>query len=522
MTERVDPPREPRFPDRLRRLLPRVVLPAWYALAALLLREAQFRRLEDFGSSPFLAVLALALLVAGETAVTAWFEGGRGKRTRVLAGWAFRVGLWAVALLALVEFPARVDAHGTDIFLRGIAARAWPFIPAILFSHPWLAGLAAAAWGTALELLVFRRRLLRGTVVMVLGPALVAGVLYSSYHRVLSGATPSPADLAAQDGVALVFDASTVTDPALADLWNYPRSLRVDGESGQAWVSFGRTLGNFGAPPANLWNIDLPTGSFRTLATEQVRVLAEAGDSLFAIPWHGHEMLRIDKRSFEVVESVDLRGAIPSAIFEPVGIAQAGPFLFVAFTGEPWLLKWDTREGRLAGRLDLRTTGILGTGDECCMLAWSPLESALFVAARNIRDGSVSRVDPETMTVVGTATLPRLPFYAAATTVPPSQVFVLAEYARALYRVDPRTLAAREIAATPPFSRIAFDPYLDRVLIGDYMGGRVLVMTRDGTVERTFEVGERPAAFDLTKEAVWVLSTAGIVRLDHDRMRLTP
>ncbi len=522
MAERVDPLREPRSPERLHRWLPRIVLPAWYLLAALLVREAQFRRLEEFGSGPGVTILALALLIAGETAVTSWFEGGRGRRAFTLAGWAFRVGLWAFALGALIEFPARLDPAGTDIFLRGIAARAWPFIPAILGAHPWLTGLAAAAWAAALELLVFRHRVLRGTVVMVLGPALAAGVLYGSYHRVLAGAPPSPAELVAQDGVQLAFDAATVTDPALADLWNYPRGLRVDGESGQAWASFGRTLGNFGAPPANLWSIDLRTGSVRTLATEQVRVLADDGDSLFAVPWHRHELLRIDKRRFEVVATLDLRDAIPSAIFEPVGMAQAGRFLFVAFTGEPWILKWDTREGRLAGRLDPRAAGILQTGDECCMLAWSPLENALFVSSRSIREGLVTRVDPDTMTVVGTATLPSLPFYAAAATVPPSQVFVLAEYARALYRVDPHTLAAEEIAATPSFSRIAFDPYLDRLLIGDYMGGRVLVMTRDGTVERTLEVGEKPAAFDITKEAVWVLSTAGIVRLDHDRLRLTP
>ena len=515
-------------------LAPRLALPAFYLAAALVLREVQFRRLEDVTSRAWMSALAWLLLAAGEALLTAWFEARgpllaalRTKATRralLLGGWAFRASLWATAILALIELPARVDPRGADVFVRSIASRAWPFLPAILTTHPWTTAVTAAVWLALVEGLVFRRRVLRGVVVMVLAPALVYGVLTLHYHRVLTGPAPTAGADAGQDGVKVVFDAASVTAPELARQWTYPRALVVDEGRRAAYVAFGQTLDVGGTDPPNLWRVDLDGGAVRTITSQQVRMLAEdeGGASLYAFPWHRHELLRIDKASFTVDERIDLSRDVPSAMYEPVDLARAGRYLFVAFTGDPYVLKWDTREGRAAGRFDPREAGLLIDGDECCCLAWSPLENALFVASRTIRTGFLSRVDPETMRAVTSTPLPSLPFYAAASTVPPSQVFVLAEYERSLFRLTPDTLAVTDVGSPPPFSRLAFDGGLDRLLVGDYMGGRVLVMDRDGRVERSLPVGDKPVAFWFGNDGTYVLSAAGILHLDRQRLRLTP
>ena len=511
---------------------PRLALLAYYGVGMWLLHDVQHYRLDTPTSSPWLSVAAVLFLLTLEALFTAAFErtappsrlGLRFpwlRQPALLLGWLFRAAIWSAAFIRLVEMPAAQDATDRNVWMHGMAARVWAVVPGVLGLTPWLSLLAVLIWLGTVEWLVVRRRMLRGTVVTCLSAAMVSGLLDYHYHGSATAGAPTMRELVRQKGVESAFDVESVAGARRRPVWRYARTLSVEPKTQSAFVTFGQTLDPSGNT-ANLWKIDLRTGGYHTLVEEQVRAASRDPDSpyLYAFPWHHHEMLRIDKATFKVAERIKLDKEVPSPMYESVHSADSPPFVFTAFNGVPYITKVDTRSGKVVGRIDMRDGGVLADGDLCCLLSWSPLENALFFAAGRIRSDIVGWIDADTMKVRKWAKVPGHLFFNTVTTRPPSQAFILTEFAHTLYRIDGKTLAAEDIATSPPFSRIAYDPYLDRIVILSFVGGKAEIRTRDGTVERTFDVGDKPSAVDITEHGIYIASAAGLVCIRHDALGL--
>ena len=509
---------------------PRLTLLAYYGLGMWILHDVQHYRLDTPTSSPWLSAAAVLFLLTLEAVFTAAFEHKAPpsrlhqrfpwlRQPVLLLGWLFRAAIWSAAFIRLVEMPAAQDASDRNVWMHGMAARVWAVVPGVLGLTPWLSLLAVLIWLGMVEWLVVRRRMLRGTVVTCLSAAIVSGLLDYHYHGSATAGAPTMRELVRQKGVESAFDVETVADARRRPVWRYARTLSVDPKTQSAYVTFGQTLDPIGNT-ANLWKIDIQTGGYHTLVEEQVRAASRDPDSpyLYAFPWHHHEMLRIDKATFKVAERIKLDKEVPSPIYESVASTDSPPYVFTAFNGVPYITKVDTRSGKVVGRLDMRDGGVLKDGDLCCLLSWSPLENAVFFAAGRVRSDIVGWIDPVAMKVRKFAPVPGHLFFNAVTTAPPSQAFVLTEFAHTLYRIDAKTLQAQDIASPPPFSRIAYDPYLDRIVLLSFVGGKADILTRDGKVERTFEVGDKPSAVDITEHGIYIASAAGLVCLRHDAL----
>jgi len=511
----------------------RLVLVAYYGFALLLLRWLQFHRLLDGSSSLLSSLSFLAIVVGMEGAYTWWHEMDRGRRdprSGTLrwfrrAGLLFRIGAWATAVWLLVEYPARLHPGSWDLPERGLAPHVWDYVYLVAVRSPVVATAFGALWLVLVELVVIRRRVLRGVLTMLLPAGMFLFLVVKPYLGV--GENLDASAVSRQDDVDVVFDAGKyVHEPLLRDMWNYSRALVVDRDNRYAVAAFGASLGDLDIlEEGNVWVIDLEEGRFSTLPVPKTRVLVPAytGASVYVLPYpvrrNKGEVIRLEPAIPVRHERASMSGIVetysePEPIVEPDDVVILGRHAYVSFSVAPDVYRFDRETGRFQDRLGLSVKGYLRPGEMCCHMHAVDRDGTLLIMASQIDGGVLFVVDSERMEVEREIRLPALPFTVSAFPAAPRYAYVSAEFRDELWRVDLETGAVADTCSAPPGAILKYDPYRDRIVLLDRWGGTASHLTPDCVVEKTWFVGRKPGAVHATDRGFYVLSSAGVVFVD--------
>ncbi len=498
----------------------------FYGGALVVLYVAQGMQLNGTGLGPASGAVALAILLIGELLLSRTFElqsllwtgkryVGRGF---VLLGLAARVLGWAVAVVMLIHLPARPPADTPQI--RGMAPEVWGHAIHSLIANPWLTALVVVGWLLVVHVVVVRKQVLRGVLLMATPLGVVALLLLTYYHAWLPG--PTAAEVSAQAGVSVLFDATKLTDPAERQVWSYSRKLIVLDDDQHIFVSFGDTLGEETRHTPNVWRIDVETGAYETRLSRQVRAFVHVPDRdlLFIAPWHTYDLLLVDPDRFEEQERIGIPHYWSPWGIDPPDAVGVGPYVF--FSLGPFaalgatILRLDTRDMGTIVELNLDEHTPIKRGDLCCGLSISRDGETLYVNAGTRGHSFIAVVDVESMSVKGFGRTNFLGPKAAYVDGSVPGIYNTDEMSGALWRMDLETYEMEFVCDIPPRSLVYFDKYDDRLVIVDQLGGRVLRARMDCEVEATFAVGQRPSAVYTTPRGVYVVSKVGILLLERN------
>ncbi len=513
------------------RVVGRHLLPLLAFLASLLLLwTAQVLRLEegrDLFPWPLLALCAILAIDAGMgfgydrgfARGRRWLHArGRDRWARLL--WlvpaAVRAAAWILAFWMLVEDPARVGDPNDFRSWQGQARLAWYWVLLVAWMRPALTALAGVAWLALYEAVVVRWRGFRGVVFLGVGPLLVWVLIGAWYHQ--WGVRQDPRDVASQPGVRLLFDAQALPEEGQRRPWLYSRDLLVDEEAGQAFISFGATLGRTREDDRNLWRIDLATSDFRSLPSSQVRVMAMDPDGpyLYAFPWFRHEILKIDRRTFEVARRIDFSAKFPFYTTQPTDVVVRPPFAYVSMCYLPLVLRLDLREDRVTDVLDLREDGLLETGSLCCHFADAPDRGTVFFTASRQSRNVIGTIDLDRFRVASSATLPVNARWVVRAGLPDRRtVFAIDDYDGRVFELDEDRLAPRWVCDLSPRSMLAEDPVSHRLLQIDPFHGTLTFRDFDCNELRTVFVGGKPGGIHAGQAGIYVTSAAGLVLVER-------
>ncbi|MGM0578422.1 MAG: hypothetical protein ACQEXJ_22040 [Myxococcota bacterium] len=423
-----------------------------------------------------------------------------------------RGACWTLLFYGLVEWPLVTES----VYFRG----AWPGIPwrmlHFLAYTPWLTIVALLVWLVAAELLVVRRRALRGVVFMGLPVALLYALLVTFYHVSLPQA--SPTELERQAGVRVVLDARALPEEA-AESWRYPRAVVVDEDRGAAWASLGQTLGSDHTHKPNVWRIPLDGGSPRFVRANQVRALAAAPgtDRLVYAPWFEHAVVVASRTDLDVVArvAIDPQRLALGRDSEPTSAVAAGSAVLVAYNANPTLLRVDTRSPEETAVVNLPEEGISRQGDQCCSTAPGPDPGTVLVGGGHVGGGFVTLLDVDTLEPLWWAPSPTLPSSLAVSTVQPDLAYLTSDVTGRLLVLDMGERAVRDVCSIPFQSTVSWDEFRDELVLVDYIGGTVRILGPDCVEERRWDVGPKPRAVAATASGLYAVSAAGLVFIDR-------
>lgn len=490
----------------------------FYAGALLGLRVLQWWCLGANPPHPAVSILGVALLLAAEGAFTCVFEvrrfglapraAERWHRTRLGGGLILRCLLWLLVWVVLIELPRSLDQDSTDLFWKGQAPYVWWYVAPVLAMTPWLSITAVGAWLGLVGWVVLRARRLRGTVLMLAPAGLVMGLLAVAYFGLLPG--PGVHEVASQPGVSVIYDPASCPDPVLREAWNYPRLLLLDDDERTLFLSFGATFGSGVNGGANLWKVDVASRQVQALWANQVRNMALVDDSLFAFPWNTYEILRIDKRSFRLAERLDVRDRFPFAVYQPTDVLSVPPYLYVAMTYVPQILRFDPVARAFVDTLDLRAAGLSRTGDLCCYLAYDRDRERLWAVGGGIGRAFLAALSVDDLRPEAVLDLEEQPRTSKVRDASPPAVYTLSDLTAILWRTDPVSLQREELCRNPFFTRIDYDTLGDRLLLFDYLGGWLTIADPDCRPLRRVFVGPKPYSSAVTARGIYVFSTLGV------------
>ena len=511
-----------------RGLARRIALLGLYGLAALGVVSLQPVVVAGAAHGEPLAWLLLAAMLAAEVWTTLWHEGrGRapwraapGPVRRWVAGMAFvgRLGVWTLLwwmFLVLPNIPVEADHLRRTVLVETLRC-----LGIVVSLAPLVAAGLAVAWLAVFELLVARWRVLRGLVMMALPILMTWAVVYLHYLGYVP--RPTARELAEQPGVEVLFDAAAVEDPALRGMWTFPRQIAVDEARDAIFVGFGRSFGSgVSQQDAGIWRIRLSDGSSDVLRTpSMIRAFSTTPDSplLYAASWLDPFVPVIDKRSFEVVEWLPIRARGRTPIEVPYLYRTEDALLF-GLAGWPELRKLDPATGRELASLSLVEIGLNDSGGACCYVVPIPGSTDLMMLSAGMARSFIIRLDPATLAVRQSRVLPAPPFMITYTGGPSAELYGIAEYSGELWHIDSRTLEVTTVGDGFGFeSRLFFDPWRDRLVVVDYARGEVVVLRPDATEVRRFRTGHKSYWAEVTPRGVYVVSSAGVLRIAPDAL----
>jgi len=503
----------------------RLALPTSYAAAVLGIYALQRLRFGGSASSWIVTAAGVLALVAGELAVTFFFElrgarpfvagplgGGRGTAARrfVLAASIARIALWIVGCLVAVEYPALAAPD-----LKSAVAKIW-YLPLLgILPNPGLFTACVVAWAALVELIVIRRRVWRGTLFLALPAAVLWLLLLLNYRQIIPSATA--AQIRAQPGVSIVFDADRLKGEERRS-WATARSLIVDERAQVAWVALGSTLGPSPDQLA-LWRIDLRTGAYLHRRHNQIRALARSvdGTRIIIVPWHERLLYELDADTLAEVRRVDPGPLAPHASFEIAASVVVGTKLIIALSVDPRLLVYDLLTSRFTSGLSLSAAGLASPGDRCCRFAVdgaAPGGQVLVVLA-GLHATRLLSFDADTDAVGLVATLDAT-IGSAAVRPGWTEIVASAEFDGALWQVDLSTHGGRRLGDAPFYALVQFDDVGDRIVLVDYLRGRLVLVDRQGRWLRELAVGGKPYSVEALPSSLWTASYAGLVRVARD------
>lgn len=507
----------------------RLLLVVFHLWLVFLVWFGQRLRLGPVEGGILVSTLVLGLLVGSEVLFTVFFE-VRAKRAAstavshrwlrgripVILGVLFRLAILISVYMVAVEYPARVNLlEDVGPFKRPFLFLLWWKLWAELSLTPLLTALGIALLWVPVEWLVIRRRLARGLIFMVLPVLLLSGLVHLRYRIVIE---PDPARIEQQEGVSILFRSDSVTDPEHRQVWTHPRRIYVEESSRVAYLSFGQTLGSNICDRSNLWRVDLVTGDYRTLITDQNRSLTmnPTNEYLYAYPFHDPLLLKIHKDTFELAAAIPTpTNLVPVAASLVVGILDMEPDIYFTQNMYPAIFVYNQALDRFTGAVDLVEPGLARLGDYCCVLRHRPETDDLYVMTGSFLEPMMLRFDRGSLELKDKHRIPEMSNDFVMQRGQEPALYMVSELAGEIYRMDPDSLEWSFFNEGVPGAAIEFDEYLDRLLILEPSGGILIVVGPDGVMERQYEVGPRAVDLSVTEAGIYVLAEMGLVFVSH-------
>ncbi len=496
-------------------------LVAYYSLQLVILFVTQQLRIGTSDSGTIVSLGGMAIMLSAELLFTYGFEWrfrprsihpSRNRRLLSIGAMLLRMAYLGFAVWIIVEFPARLSPFQDPGPLKtSEMLLSWTYMGVALSANLWLTVAVVTIWGLLVEFFTVRLRLLRGLLVAAMGPVLLVGLLLANYFAWLPG--PDVEELERQPGVEVVFDAQRCENPQEKTAWNFSRAMRTDGR--RFHITFGKTVGSDDKDQVSLWKIDIDDGSYQTLRTSQIRDFATSHDGklLHVVPFYKGEVLSVDADTLEVRSRARMPDMELRHLLQPVQIVRRRDSLIMPQLANPTLHRFSIENNAFEDKISLVDADIALPNDLCCGLIPARQPERFFAIGGSPLNAFLVELSAEPFEVVASIKLPESSnsFVLAGGERP--TIFFMGELSGNLFRVDLETQDITLVRSWPYMTRIAYDPYGDQLLLTNRMYGTLTIARPDGTEIASYEVGAKANAVQATKDAIFIASHVGIVRI---------